>query len=103
MHTTSQSFWIMIGLCLFLAFISAVDDLKNGIPAIVRLLIQSIVVTIGLFTLPQTGQTFWGYLPIELDLALTAIMWLWFLNLFNFMDGIDGLAGSQSITIGLGI
>ena len=102
-QTTVQAFWIMIGLCLCLAFISAVDDVKNGIPAIVRLLVQSIVVTIGLFTLPQSGQTFWGYIPVELDLALTAIIWLWFLNLFNFMDGIDGLAGSQSITTGLGI
>jgi UDP-N-acetylmuramyl pentapeptide phosphotransferase/UDP-N-acetylglucosamine-1-phosphate transferase len=29
-------------------------------------------------------------------------MWLWFLNLFNFMDGIDGIAGGETAALGVG-
>ncbi|MBV9152819.1 MAG: hypothetical protein JO204_13685, partial [Alphaproteobacteria bacterium] len=29
--------------------------------------------------------------------------WLWFVNLFNFMDGIDGLAGVEAAAIGVGL
>jgi UDP-N-acetylmuramyl pentapeptide phosphotransferase/UDP-N-acetylglucosamine-1-phosphate transferase len=35
-------------------------------------------------------------------MALSGVAWLWFVNLFNFMDGIDGLAGSETAAIGLG-
>jgi UDP-N-acetylmuramyl pentapeptide phosphotransferase/UDP-N-acetylglucosamine-1-phosphate transferase len=27
---------------------------------------------------------------------------LWFINLFNFMDGIDGLAGSEAVAVAIG-
>jgi len=30
-------------------------------------------------------------------------VWLWFINLFNFMDGIDGIAGIQATGIGVGV
>ncbi len=38
-----------------------------------------------------------------LDVAAAALLWLWFVNLFNFMDGIDGLAGSEAAAIGTGL
>jgi UDP-N-acetylmuramyl pentapeptide phosphotransferase/UDP-N-acetylglucosamine-1-phosphate transferase len=42
------------------------------------------------------------FLPLMLDRLVLGIAWLWFINLFNFMDGIDGLAGSETIAIALG-
>jgi len=33
---------------------------------------------------------------------LLGLAWLWFVNLFNFMDGIDGLAGSEAIAVAAG-
>ena len=38
-----------------------------------------------------------------LDVALSAYLWLWFINLTNFMDGIDGITGVESGSIGVGI
>ena len=29
--------------------------------------------------------------------------WVWFINLFNFMDGIDGISGVECLGIGLGV
>ena len=34
---------------------------------------------------------------------LAGLAWLWFVNLFNFMDGIDGIAGSEAASIGFGL
>ena len=44
---------------------------------------------------------FQGWLPAGLDRA-AAVLWVWFVNLFNFMDGIDGIAGSEAAAIGIG-
>lgn len=34
--------------------------------------------------------------------ALAALYLVWMLNLYNFMDGIDGLAGIEAVTVGVG-
>ncbi len=34
---------------------------------------------------------------------MAGLLWVWFINLFNFMDGIDGLAGVEAACIGFGI
>jgi len=31
------------------------------------------------------------------------VLWLWFVNLFNFMDGIDGIAGVEASSLGIGL
>jgi len=31
------------------------------------------------------------------------LAWLWFINLYNFMDGIDGITGIETLVITLGI
>jgi UDP-N-acetylmuramyl pentapeptide phosphotransferase/UDP-N-acetylglucosamine-1-phosphate transferase len=41
-------------------------------------------------------------LPLWLERGTEALAWIWFINLFNFMDGIDGLAGSEAIALALG-
>lgn len=44
------------------------------------------------------GRALPGYWVPALALGM-----VWFINLFNFMDGSDGLAGSQSLAAGLGL
>ena len=77
--------------------------MRGGLPAVARLSAQAAAVGAGLFALPGDGAVFQGVLPTSLDMALSGIIWLWFVNLFNFMDGIDGIAGSQTATAGLGL
>ena len=50
-----------------------------------------------------SGSVFQGLLGPWLDTVFAAIVWLWFINLFNFMDGIDGIAGVEAIGIGIGL
>ncbi|MBT6442060.1 MAG: glycosyltransferase family 4 protein [Alphaproteobacteria bacterium] len=88
---------------LGLAALSWIDDLRGGIPAAPRFALQIIAVAAGLFALPEDGAVLQGIVPFWADRLIAALLWLWFINLFNFMDGIDGITGSQTATIGLGV
>ena len=83
-----------------LAALSWIDDL-HSLPQIPRLLGQALAVGVGVALLP--APVFQGILPPFLDAAVTVILWLWFINLYNFMDGIDGMAGVETVAIGLGL
>ncbi len=100
---TPGNFWLVLAAGAALALISWFDDVCGGLPAALRFAAQGIAVGAGLFALPEGGGVFQGALPAELDLALSGLIWLWFVNLFNFMDGIDGIAGSQTASAGLGL
>ncbi len=89
----------ILALALALAAVGWWDDLK-GLAPWPRLAAQVVAVGFGLWHLaPIAG----GLLPPVLDYALAGILWLWFINLFNFMDGIDGIAGVESLSIALGL
>ena len=85
-----------------LALLSWIDDLRSLPPAL-RLLVQAAVVGVGIWWLDDHGMVFQGLLPAWLDALAAAILWLWFLNLFNFMDGIDGISGVETVSIGAGL
>jgi UDP-N-acetylmuramyl pentapeptide phosphotransferase/UDP-N-acetylglucosamine-1-phosphate transferase len=85
-----------------LAAVSWRDD-RGGLPVLLRLAAQFLAIGLGLFGLPGAGNLFQGLLPAWLDLLATAVIWAWFVNLFNFMDGIDGIAGAQAVVLGLGV
>jgi UDP-N-acetylmuramyl pentapeptide phosphotransferase/UDP-N-acetylglucosamine-1-phosphate transferase len=78
------------------------DD-RVGLPILFRLGAQLVVIAGGLFCLPGAGTVFQGLLPVWLDLLATALVWAWFVNLYNFMDGIDGITGAQTVVLGLGV
>jgi UDP-N-acetylmuramyl pentapeptide phosphotransferase/UDP-N-acetylglucosamine-1-phosphate transferase len=84
-----------------LALVSWFDDLRGLSPAI-RLVAQFAAVAAGMWALPA-GAIFQGWLPPGLDAIAAALLWVWFVNLFNFMDGIDGIDGSEAAAIGTGI
>jgi len=86
---------------LALGALSWLDDLK-GLSPLARLAGQAFAVAAVLFAAPLPGPVFGGLLPHWLDLAAAGLAWLWFVNLFNFMDGIDGIAGVETAALGLG-
>ena len=88
-------------LATALAGYSFLDDLR-GLPALQRLLLQSLAVALGCLVLPD-GLVFQGLLPPVADRLAAGFCWLWFINLFNFMDGIDGISAVEAGSIGLGV
>lgn len=85
-----------------IAAISFADDVRQ-VPFWLRLAVQAIAVVIALASIPSGVSIISGDLPVAVDRALAALAWLWFINLFNFMDGIDGIAGGEAAVIGIGI
>src|SRR5688572_29908989 len=81
------------------ALLGLIDD-RVGLPAIVRLVIHLFVACwavswlYGFPTLPADAADVLKYAALVLAVV-------WALNLFNFMDGIDGLAGSQAVFVTL--
>ena len=92
---------VLVGAML-LAAVSWIDDLR-GLPPAVRLAAQIVAIGLVLRAGMPAGAVFQGWLPPALDSFATALLWVWFINLFNFMDGMDGLAGSEAAAIGLGL
>ncbi|QQP90247.1 glycosyltransferase family 4 protein [Skermanella sp. TT6] len=85
-----------------LVAVSWMDDRRSR-PALFRLAAQIAAVALGLTALPGHDLVFQGWLPLWADRLAAGFCWLWFVNLFNFMDGIDGLAGSEAASIGAGL
>ncbi len=85
-----------------LAVLSWTDDVRSLSPG-VRLAVQVLAVAAPLAVLPPGWDILPGILPLMVERVLVAFAWLWFINLFNFMDGIDGLAGVEATTVAIGL
>ncbi|HEX9809744.1 MAG TPA: hypothetical protein VGC25_09085 [Alphaproteobacteria bacterium] len=85
-----------------LGALSWLDDLR-GLPAALRLAAHAVAAAAVLALMPGTLLVFQGALPVALDRAAAALVWVWFVNLYNFMDGIDGIAGVETASIGAGL
>jgi len=89
-------------LAFALGALSWFNDVTH-LPAALRLFVHLLVATVGLLTIPDRGQIFQGLLPDTLDQVATVLLWAWFMNLFNFMDGIDGITAVETSAIGFGL
>jgi UDP-N-acetylmuramyl pentapeptide phosphotransferase/UDP-N-acetylglucosamine-1-phosphate transferase len=92
----------VVALAAAMALLSWFDDL-GGLPVKLRLPLHFVAVVIGVALLPDAGTVFQGLLPPLLDMAASALLWLWFVELFNFMDGIDGITGVETAALGIGM
>ena len=71
---------------------SWIDD-RRGLSPLVRLVGQMLMALWVIMALPLPG---WVLLPLLLA-------YVWFINLYNFMDGIDGITGVETACLGLGM
>lgn len=65
-----------------------------------RLIVHFVAVGLGLVLLGELLPPFASWWPLA---PLLVVGLVWFLNLYNFMDGIDGLATAEAITVCLGM
>jgi UDP-N-acetylmuramyl pentapeptide phosphotransferase/UDP-N-acetylglucosamine-1-phosphate transferase len=86
------AYWLPLALALILAAVSLVDDLRD-MPSPVRLVVHLTAAAV------LVGNALWPGHPLGVVLLVIAIAW--FVNLYNFMDGSDGLAGGMAV-IGFG-
>jgi UDP-N-acetylmuramyl pentapeptide phosphotransferase/UDP-N-acetylglucosamine-1-phosphate transferase len=85
-----------------LGIVSWIDDVR-GLSPLLRLFAQCAAVALGICVLPGSQDGLDGWPGSAVVLSGMGLLWVWWINLFNFMDGIDGLAASQAVTIGVGV
>lgn len=84
-----------------LSLIFFIDDIRS-LSAKARFVIQALSCVIGVYYLPQETQLF-PFMPVWFENILFFIALLWFTNLYNFMDGIDGISACETIFIATSI
>ncbi|OTE95238.1 glycosyl transferase [Crenothrix sp. D3] len=97
----TSTLWAFLGAGAWVAVVGFIDDHQH-IPARWRLLAHFIGAIWGLFWLGLPTLSLFGMNLTALGYVLAAFYLVWMLNLYNFMDGIDGLASIEAITVCLG-
>ena len=82
---------------LFIAIVGFADDLKS-IPVLTRLLLQALAVGAIIFTAPGDIRIV-PPCPIWIERGLLLLAGLWFVNLVNFMDGLDWMTVAEIVPI----
>lgn len=98
----NTSLWAPIGLTLLIAMLGFSDDLMDLSPAL-RFPVQGLVFALLIYSAGPLPPLQLGIAGWSLDGLLLAIIiglvGVWWLNLFNFMDGIDGIAATHAILV----
>ena len=92
----------LIAAIILLAGVSWLDD-SQGVSPAMRLSLHLTAACLGSLCFAPTEMLFGGALPFWLDRTLLIVGWAWFINLYNFMDGIDGITATETISITTGL
>lgn len=87
------------------AMLGWVDDARR-LSATTRLVVQLAMASITVMALGGFEHLRVGSSVVDLGWLgsiLAAIGLVWLINLYNFMDGIDGLAGAEAVTVSLAV
>jgi len=98
---TTLFYALMIGLVI--SIVSFFDDLYDLSPKI-RLTVQAIVAIIGIVSLGGLDIIEFGLFDISNKIITNIFAFLlivWFINLYNFLDGVNGYAGSEAVFLGI--
>ncbi len=92
-----------VGAGLLVAAIGFLDDHQH-VPARWRLAVHFLAAGWGVFWLADGNHMLADVSPVLRAAALVVLTFYlaWLLNLYNFMDGIDGIAAAEAITCCLG-
>jgi UDP-N-acetylmuramyl pentapeptide phosphotransferase/UDP-N-acetylglucosamine-1-phosphate transferase len=88
---------ILLACAIALAAVGAFDDIRQ-LGALPRLALQTIVVLVVVADLP-TGFRILPIIPWWIERGLLVVSFVWFVNLVNFMDGIDWMTVVEVVPI----
>ena len=87
----------LFGATLFIALVGFADDIRP-IPVLPRLVLQAAAVGSVLMALPDDLRIFPAS-PLPFERGFLLVAGLWFVNLVNFMDGLDLMTAAETIPI----
>ena len=92
---------VLASVAVLLALVGVVDDIR-GLGAAARLLMQVVAVGLVIAALPADFNIV-PRLPIPIERALLLLGGVWFVNLVNFMDGIDWMTVAEIVPATAGV
>src|SRR6201996_1955563 len=87
----------VIGATLFIAIVGFADDVKS-IGVLPRLLLQGAAVAPLVFPAPDSLRVV-PACPLAIERGILLLAGLWFVNLVNFMDGLDWMTVAETVPI----
>ncbi len=99
----NQNLYYALMTGIIISVISYIDD-RVELSAKFRLGAQALVAFLGLYFLGGFEKLDLFFFAIDNQLIINLFaffMIIWFINLYNFLDGIDGYAGSEAIFLGV--
>jgi UDP-N-acetylmuramyl pentapeptide phosphotransferase/UDP-N-acetylglucosamine-1-phosphate transferase len=102
-HEINSSLYFALMVGVIISIVSYFDDLYE-LSAKLRLLVQAMAAFLGLCFLGGFESLNVGLISVENQIVTNIFaffMILWFINLYNFLDGIDGYAGSEAVFLGV--
>jgi len=87
----------VFGASLFIAAVGFGDDVKS-IPVLPRLILQAVAVGAILFT-ASSDLRIVPACPLWIERGLLLLAGLWFVNLVNFMDGLDWMTVAEVVPV----
>jgi len=93
----ARTLTILLGATLFLAAVGLADDLRS-VPVLLRLLLQTLAVAAVVFTAPDSLRIAPGF-PLWIERGLIVLAGIWFVNLVNFMDGLDLMTVAEAVPV----
>ncbi|HEY1312193.1 MAG TPA: glycosyltransferase family 4 protein [Pseudolabrys sp.] len=98
---SNQSLWLVLAATIVIAVVGAIDDVRT-IAVLPRLFLQAAAVAIVIVALPGDLRLV-PPLPYWLERTLLGFALLWFVNLVNFMDGIDWMTVAEVVPVTAGL
>lgn len=86
------------GAMALLGFLDDCWHLRASVRFIVQV-VAALSVVIMLGGIPESALARWGLHGVWIGGLISLLALVWVTNLFNFMDGIDGIAGSEAVFI----
>ena len=91
--------WVaaLLAAAVILAAVGVIDDIRP-LPVTPRLLLQLAAAGLMVFTLPEDARVL-PLVGIHVERAILVLGLVWFINLTNFMDGIDGMTVAEMVPV----
>lgn len=91
---------LIAGGCV-IAILGYIDDCRS-LPSAVRLAVHLLCAGIAVYVIGVPSSGVMGHIPAGLLAAVAVPTVAWCLNLYNFMDGIDAIAATETLTVSAG-
>lgn len=87
----------LVAATVVIALVGFADDIVS-LPVLLRLVLQAACVGAVVFTAPETARIA-PVLPLPLERGLIVLAGVWFVNLVNFMDGLDLMTVAEVVPV----